>query len=555
MAIAAEHDESESSGPHGGAELALPPADTEIELKLTATPEALAALRESDLIASRALGPPETRSLESAYYDTPDRRLQQRGAGLRVRRAGGGFVQTLKAEDDDNAALFGRGEWEAPVASFEPDLAALSAEPARALLDDIDPDALAPVFATRIERTTRPVAVPRTHGAGNGGSEAEVECAFDTGAVEAGGRSVAVSEVELELTRGAPAALYRFAAELHALAPLRVETLSKAARGHLLAAGAVPPYRKAVALDLDGDATAGEVLDAILRGCFRHCLANQATALDGRDPEGVHQMRVALRRLRSALAAFRPLLGGDRVDWLAAETRWLAAALGPARDWDVFLAELVAPVAEALPDRTELAVLRRAAEAERARGYAQAREAIESGRATTLLLALGEWIEGAGWRDGGDTDALAHPATEVAGRLLDRRHRKAMKSGRGFARLGADQRHEVRIQLKKVRYLTEFFLSLYSGRRGRAYLNALTGLQKGLGRLNDVAVAERLLATVVADQAAAAIDAGNGTDALCFGAGIVVGWHRRGVQELEPRLRDDWDAFAEARPFWTGPGR
>ncbi len=555
MVAAAEHDGVESGVANGAGALtgdealAPPPADTEIELKLAVAPEALARLRDAEPVAARALGPAATKQLDSVYYDTADRRLLRRGAGLRVRRSGDGFVQTLKAEDDDGAVLFGRGEWEAAVPSARPDLTALTARPARNLLHGIDPGDLVPVFSTRIDRTTRVVAVPQA----DGGPGAQVEIAFDAGTVEAGDATRPISEVELELQRGAPAALYRFAAELQALAPLRVETLTKSARGYLLADAAVPPYRQAAALELPDDASAGDALAGILRGCLRHCLANLATALDGREPEGVHQVRVALRRLRSALVAFRPLLGDAETDRLAGEARWLANALGAARDWDVFLAELLAPVAETLADRADLAVLGRAAEAERARGYDQARAAIDSDRATGLLLGLGAWIEGRGWRGGGDMAALDRAATEVADRLLDRRHRKALKRGRGFARLGPAERHQVRIELKKLRYLTEFFLSLYPARRGRAYVKALTGLQKSLGRLNDVAVAEHLLDTVIADHAAAVIAVGNGADDLRGAAGILIGWHRRGLLDMELRLRADWDAFTDARPFWGRP--
>src|SRR5919106_1261620 len=114
---------------------------------------------------------------------------------------------------------------------------------------------------------------------------------------EANGASMPIAEVELELLEGSPEALYALALELDALAPLRLETRSKSARGYALAAGAPPAWHKAEAPALEGAATVDQAIQAILRNCLQQWCANEAAALDGSDPEGVHQMRVAIRRL------------------------------------------------------------------------------------------------------------------------------------------------------------------------------------------------------------------------------------------------------------------
>ena len=140
------------------------------------------------------------------------------------------------------------------------------------------------------------------------------------------------------------------ALELDALAPLRLETRSKSARGYALAAGMPPAWHKAEPPALEADATVDRAIQAILRSCLQHWCANEAAALDGSDPEGVHQMRVALRRLRSAFSVFGRLIDPAQRAWLSDEAKTIVNGLGPARDWDVFLAELLAPVRAARQD-------------------------------------------------------------------------------------------------------------------------------------------------------------------------------------------------------------
>ena len=105
-----------------------------------------------------------------------------------------------------------------------------------------------------------------------------------------------------------------------------------------------------------------------MRNCLSHTVLNEAAALKGEDPEGIHQMRVALRRLRSALGLFRDLMPADQYEFLASEVKWLAGELGNARNWDVFLADLLAPVEEALERDKPTEALHRAALASRAKG-------------------------------------------------------------------------------------------------------------------------------------------------------------------------------------------
>jgi CHAD domain-containing protein len=357
-----------------------------------------------------------------------------------------------------------------------------------------------------------------------------------------------IAEVELELLEGSPEALYALALELDALTPLRLETRSKSARGYALAAGAPPAWHKAEPPALDGEATVDQAIQAILRNCLQQWCANEAAALDGSDPEGVHQMRVALRRLRSAFSLFGRLIDPGQRAWLSGQAKTVLSGLGPARDWDVFLSELLAPVSAARPDDANIAWLAAAAQAARANGQAQARATIEARTYTQYLLQLGRWIEACGWRaQAGErgADWRQRPIVEFAAHLLGKRQRKALKLGRQFAQLSAEERHQVRIALKKLRYATEFFQALYPKKHTKPYLAALKDLQDRLGHLNDVAVAERLIRTLVGEAERSADG-----DGIRWAGGLVVGWHARGVAELEPATVRAWQEFAQLEPFW-----
>ncbi len=544
--------ESADDEPEGGRPL---PANLEIELKLSAEAPAFQALRSAPVVAARANGPAVTQRLDSTYYDTADLKLFRSGLALRVRQIGQTYVQTLKQGDGTAPGRLGRGEWEVPLPSAEPDPAAFESAEAEALLNDTPVAELRPVFSTRIERHRRILTDP----GGDGRPPSRIEIAFDEGEVIAGEHSVPVREIELELLEGAPEALYRLGLELHDIAPLCYETRSKAARGYALGGGVAPDWQKAVRIALDQDVTVAGALAVILGNCLGHLTVNQAAALEGQDAEGVHQARVALRRMRSALSTFRDVIPAERLDWLRAETGWLAGGLGPARDWDVFLADLLAPVAAARPGDPALTVLQSAAGTARARGYDDVRTALRSPRTTRLVLTLAAWIEGEGWREGATADQTAmldRPMRAYADELLERQHRKVLKRGRGFKRLAAPERHRVRIALKKLRYASEFCQSLYSRKASRSYHSALTDLQDTLGHLNDVSMAERLLTELIAEGEKRRLGLAAGALGQArLGAGTVIGWHTRSVADLEPKVLKDWHEFTDSDPFWKRPKR
>lgn len=520
--------------------------NTEIELKLAAGgPAELDRLRAAPVL--RGSGEPARGHLESVYYDTPDMRLWRRGAALRVRRVGNRFVQTLKT-GGSGPGVQQRGEWEAPVASLEPEPEAITDADARAVVGLLKPGELRPLFATRIERETRLV-----DSGGVADADRVVEVAFDEGVIAAADRELPVAEVELELLRGTPASLYRLALELHDTAPLRIAPHSKAARGYALALGQPPEVRRSKRIALDPDAPVDRAIGPVVRACLDHWTANQAAAADGRDTEGVHQLRVGLRRLRSAMSLWHGVVPEAQRQWIDAEADAVLAALGPARDLDVFLAEVAGPVAAARPQRDGLAALIDAAGAARARAYQGVAEALAAPRYTSFVLRLGLWLEERAWREGGTATEevwLQRPLVALADAVLAGRHKTVLKRGRGFETLSAQGRHRLRIAVKKLRYATEFFAGLYRGKRRKPYQRDLAAFQDRLGRLNDIAVAESLIDRLVRE----AGDPDRGLT-LREGGALVLGWHARGLVDQEPDLVRAWDHFARRKPFWHKAGK
>ena len=291
---------SEVSLPNGAAA-----AGSEVELKLLVDADRLADFNAAPIIATNARNKGARKHLKAVYYDTPERTLRHNGLSLRVRQSGGRFVQTVKAEFRDDPLR--RGEWEASVPSIAPDVGlALPFIPAK-FHSALDHHQLDAVFTTDIHRHERIVDLP----AGT------VEVAFDQGFLKSGDRSIPVNEIELELKNGSASVIYELALRLAEHGALRPSIRSKSARGFDLAADAPPAVRKPRKLRLDPSIALDEAFATILRSCLHHLLESLPAAEDGRNPEGVHQLRVSLRRL-----AIGPEF--DAVRWLTEQPRFAA---------------------------------------------------------------------------------------------------------------------------------------------------------------------------------------------------------------------------------------
>jgi|APTNR8051073442_1049403.scaffolds.fasta_scaffold01491_8 CHAD domain-containing protein len=309
-------------------------------------------------------------------------------------------------------------------------------------------------------------------------------------------------------------------------------------------------WHKAEPPVLKTSTTAEQALADIVELCLEHLRGNEACVLGRTHDEGVHQMRVAVRRLRSSLALFQGLIPDEQRRYLNRELRWLINELGPARDWDVFIAETFPPVAEQLPDDADLAVLHDRAHAIRDQAYVRVATAIRGQRYLGIIMLLSASITGREWHGPVGTTLnpqLKEPAIDLANHLLEARCADVLAAGDGFAHLAPEDRHKLRIQVKKLRYATEFFGSLYPKARLRSYLAALKMLQDQLGASNDIEVARTLLKRLVKDAT------GKDRRRLAYASGLVVGWHSHVSGGRETRSNEIWERFCSGVPFWERP--
>lgn len=481
----------------------------EIELKLELAPHDADALAATGLLAD---GPVKARQ-RSIYFDTPDRSLEKAGLSLRIRRSGRKRIQTVKADGTGSAGLFARPEWERAVADDTPIVDRTT--PVRALLGRKVAD-IAPAFEVRVERRKWDIRE----------GEAGIELVLDRGEVLAGGRRAPICEVELELKQGDPVALFAFARRIDGLVPVRLGVLTKAERGYGLVRGAVGPF-KAERVLLGRDITAGQAFQRIVQSCTRQFRLNEGLLLNARQPEALHQARVALRRLRSAFSIFGAVFDDAGGAGLRGELRWLAAELGDARNLDVMLAR-----SQPGPLHDRLAAAREAA-------YVRVETALASPRARALMLDMTQWIVTGPWLGPGDTAPVRDlPMRVFASAAMDRLRRRVKRDGRGLSRADDEARHDLRKDAKKLRYAAGFFAALFTRKRERRrykrFIVALEALQDELGGLNDLATAPAMLSMLDVDDLP-------GAPAL-----LAAGDKAAMIDAAEAR----YDTLVDARRFW-----
>ncbi len=514
--------------------------DREIELKLRCAPGDLERLRSDPAIAGRASTRGTIRHLESRYFDTPDLTLHRTGLSLRVRKTGKRFMQTLKSGVSRGTVL-ARGEWETPVDTFTPDLGAIAGQVADTLLGDGALSELQPLFATRVRRhalilrETDPASLVAT----------EIEAAFDIGAVETPQGSEPIAKIELQLRKGSAEALYRIALELEERAALQVETRSKSARGYAMVTGAPARWHKAGPSELAADARVDDAFAFLTKDCLRHWQINERAALEGIEAEGVHRVRVALRRLTSLLALFKSALHPDHRAVMTTDVKRLLKSFQATRDWDVFLSDILRPVIDSHPGDAGLSWLKAQAIAEREAAYAAMRETVAARDYARTFLRLGLWAESRGWRaaaEAGQQAVLNGAVEPFARKVLAKRWKKVSRLAKDLAG-GDDQAvHRMRLALKKLRYGTHFFRSLFPGRKMAAYLEAVSGLQDRLGHFNDVAASRALIGRLLARPD------GDGP-AIRQAAGLAIGWHSHAAHAARKTLLKSWHALERVRPF------
>lgn len=514
----------------------------ETKLKLALDTAQTQKFLQNPLIRKLARGPAAREELLSTYYDTPDHVLRSRGLALRIRQQGNRRVQTIKRQANGPAGLPQIQEFETEIEGDEPRLDLIDDQELRASLS---PTRLAkglhPVFTTRIARRRLRLRW----------IDSDIGLALDRGEIAADGHSVPLCEIELELQLGRPARILELALLLYDSLPLRLEDRTETQRGYALRDGLDVGAVRSQWSKLHAAMTVGQALAAITASCLTHMQANEAAVIAGEDPEGVHQMRVAVRRLRAVLSVFGKAVEAHALGYLKEELRWLQNALGPARDWDVFIASTLAGLRKRLPKEPALAQLQTQALRERELAYEAARSALSDRRYTGLVLHLRYWLADGDWLRVAQPDeptAGEQPIVDFAERLLERRYRKLHKLGSRAAELSEEELHKLRLQAKKMRYSAEFFQGLFRKRPAKRFIRRLIAVQDDLGALND-AVTGRRLTDELALAGAAETSARSYHDKA---AGLVLGWQSARIEQQIAELPKVWEHLNRAPRFWSG---
>jgi triphosphatase len=493
---------------------------TEFELKLEIPPErlpaVLAAMREDKVRRKRLL---------ARYFDTEGEALAQNGIVLRLRQEGRAWVQTAKCAGSGPlerlehnvllAALPGAAPPEVSLARHAG--TPVGEEISKALkLDSLDhAPALLPRFETEVQRLTRRIEL----------SGSVIEVALDRGKVRAEGGQTGLCEIEFELLEGEPAGAVQTARQWCAAHGLWLSTTSKSAKGQRLAAGKQfgPPVSAARPHLKRGD-SGGEIGVAVIRACLEQVLGNASEIAAGSaDAESIHQLRVGIRRLRTALREFQDLAPGTDPSWEAALVD-VFRGLGRHRDHH-YLECIAQPQLEA-----------------------EGGPAVDVGRPDDLpdppatvrlppfqdtLLGLLEITHSAGVEEGGGSDS--ENALKMLSSRLQKLHRQVSKDGRRFLQLEPEFQHRVRKRLKRLRYLAEFVASLFPRRKSRDFIDALKPVQDALGQYNDELIA---------------LDAYRRFAQRDPAASFGVGWFTARRAANAAQCQHELEKFAKAKPFW-----
>ncbi|MBU4612140.1 CHAD domain-containing protein [Achromobacter sp. GG226] len=504
----------------------------EQEIKLFVPPAARAAVRAS---LAKLPGPRRVR-MRAMYFDTVDRGLARQRAAVRLRQEGRQWVQTFKMAGADAVS---RLELNHDRPGPELDLSVYAGTPAEAVFAQLQSELILR-YETDVMRLVREIRVRRTN----------IEIAYDVGVVKAGRFSAGIDEIEFERTAGWLDGVFHVAADWSAQHGLVLDARSKAERGDALARAeatvmAAAPEDQGEAeqaelarlglpvgaekFALDADVGAPEALARICLAAYDQIVRNAVliATVPGDAAEHVHQLRVGIRRLRSAWRFFR---GWAELPPAAVEegAKRYFAAFGEARDADV-MDGTVLPMLE----RAGMPPLPRRNDAQ----PVPATSLVVDPGFQTWMLELLQWISQPPRLPAAAEGTEAAPLVSLAARRLRKWHRELVRDGAGFTALPEEQQHTLRKEAKRLRYALGFVRNLFDADRTKAYLKALSALQDLLGELNDLAVARPHFLTRA-----------HGEPAAWF----AVGWIAARSETLATQAEAALIELGKTKPFWKG---
>ncbi len=505
--------------------MSAPPTETEIKFLLD--PGACADMAKHPIFAHAARTLSPRREL-TTYFDTDQCILRRHGYSLRIREKNGLHLQTLKKSPAGAGLVQRRNEWEWKLSANR-----LALRPLGKVLDarsnlNGELRRVRSKFVTEIHRQSFDIKL--------GG--AQIEAVIDEGFVLAGDRQEPVRELELEIKQGPSGPAYRLALDLLEHYPLLLGAESKADRGYRLLTGSDSSSVKSRAAPLPHRAALKEALTATAQAALHGFVANIPAARAG-NPEGVHQMRVALRRLRTMLVLYAPCLERCARERFNNAIRDLGAVLGTARDWDVFVEETL-PAARNSGVRAEwIAALEERAAEKRESAHHGVRDLIGSKAPAELVLGIQAWLSDFDWA-ADQAQAARSAAAEIMPGFLDRVAAKVMRRGRAAARLSPRALHPLRKSIKKLRYSAEAVREFYDEKRVKRHVKRCKKIQTVLGTINDAQMTVRLVREIAPRHSAA----------WAPPAGGLMKWNTERREHASAKLGKVWRALKHAKPFW-----
>jgi triphosphatase len=504
----------------------------ETEIKFATDSAGLELALDSPFLASAT--PFQTHKLRTIYFDTPSGDLGKKGVTLRIREcAQKQNVLCFKLNNASGDDPFRRTEVEVVSPDLQPDVS---------MFDRTTRDLLAQMIADRplerqfeIRMSRRSALVKR--------KRSEVEVSLDDGCVMIGENSFPLTELELEQKSGDGADLYEFAIDLAEQLPLRLDFVSKSEKACRLRGGEKAVATKAGHVELRRKTTLDEAMAASISNALIHFVANWAALREGGDPESIHQMRVALRRMRSSLSIFKRYLRCAEFDFLVEEARHVASGLGPARAYHV-LHEIAEHVSRANSGNSaEWETLLAALQDRRKTSHSDARELINDKRTTLFVLNVQRFLARRAWREalsGTNRHQFSMPLKDFAVHALKKLRVRVLKRGATLPSASDRDLHKLRIALKDLRYGSELFSKQFDYKRKcKSFNHTVSQLLALLGLHNDFASARHLLEQVPLP---------HGSDAA-RAARFFLGWLAYDDHQNMKKLARYWKKLIRREPF------
>ncbi|MET3107041.1 triphosphatase [Oxalobacteraceae bacterium GrIS 2.11] len=477
------------------------PTIMRIKLTFHLEANAIAATLKHPLLKKHAVMAASETALREVYFDSPDGVIQRANANLSVQSNHLVQVQSLQIGDEQNSQNFSGGlqqwrSWQFKLPDHQPDLGLLKSLTKnktgyqKLLREIITLKALHEVFQTRFNRYAIMLQLPE---------DTDVACSLEHGQISSGDQSRQFCILDFELLSGSMIQLIQFTLALMKTTPLHVGHLCKIEQGYALHDRLPVSAVTATELSLTPQLPVEEAVRRIIHSCMTQIQSNQAGIREPWNPECLHQMRVGFRRLRSTfwlLKKIQPL-----PDDFEEEMEWLDTQLGQARDWDVFhastLPQLINLTDSNKTNKTTLQDLHRLAADRMRLAHREVCAALVTPRYARIVLGLLRWqcelVEQLR-RDPNQSDLI-----EFSDQALKKSQQRLLRRSKQISDLEPKSLHQLRVTVKKIRYMADFFKALYPPGKIQHYIDTIARLQDCLGQSNDRIVAGRLIQTILAD--------------------------------------------------------